>query len=256
MSEPLVALRDVSLGYGRRVVLQNIDLVLEEGDFLGIVGPNGSGKSTLLKGMLGLIAPRRGEISCRGGRRAVRFGYVPQREMVDSVFPITALELVMMSRATLSGPLRSPGKAGRAKALEALGSVGLDDLAGRRFRDLSGGQQQRVLIARALALEPRVLLLDEPTNGMDLGSEHALMELVARLHQHERLTVVMVSHVLNVVVNYARSLVLIEPSAFLAGPIDQVLTVANLERVYGTGVSIGTVGGRRVVLPSQRSHTS
>jgi ABC-type cobalamin/Fe3+-siderophores transport system ATPase subunit len=160
-----------------------------------------------------------------------------------------------MSRATLSGPLRSPGKRGRAKAMEALGSVGLADLAGRRFRDLSGGQQQRVLIARALALEPRVLLLDEPTNGMDLESEHALMELVARLHQDEKLTVVMVSHLLNVVINYARSLVLIEPSAFLAGPIEQVLTVANLERVYGTEVSIGTVGGRRVVLPCTRNHT-
>jgi ABC-type Mn2+/Zn2+ transport system ATPase subunit len=129
--------------------------------------------------------------------------------------------------------------------------VGIVDLAQRRFRDLSGGQQQRVLIARALALEPKILLLDEPTNGMDLDSEHALMELVASLHVRDRLTVIMVSHLLNVVVNYVRSLALVDRAFFLAGPLEVVLTKANLERMYGTGVTLGVLDGRRVVLPSR-----
>jgi len=253
VKDPLVALRDVEFGYGRRAVLSGVSVDIHEREFLGIVGPNGAGKSTLIKGILGLLPPRRGTVAYRGGRRALRFGYVPQRETVDAIFPVTALEIVLMGRSALAGPLRWPGRSGRERAREALAHVGIADLAGKRFRDLSGGQQQRVLIARALAYEPRILLLDEPTNGMDLDSEHALMELVASLHERDGLTVLMVSHLLNVVVNYVEDLVLIDRSLFLAGPLVEMLTESNMRRLYPTGVTIGTVGGRRVVLPGARA---
>lgn len=256
MSESLVSLRDVDLGYRRHLVLQGIRLDVTDGDFLGIVGPNGAGKSTLLRAILGLLPPLRGKVEYCGGKEAMRFGYVPQREAVDSVFPMTALEMVLLGRDALAGPLRWPGKAGRAKAMQALAHVGIVHLAARRFRDLSGGQMQRVLIARALAAEPRILLLDEPTNGMDLESEHALMELVASLHDQDGLTVIMVSHLLNVVVNYVKNLVLVDRSNFLAGPVDRVLTEENLGKMYRVGVSIGTVDGRRVVLPCRATHTT
>ncbi len=256
MPEPLISIHDADLGYGGKPVLRAANLAVAEGDFLGIVGPNGAGKSTLLKGILGLILPLRGDVTVRAGRRNVRFGYVPQREEADTVFPITSLEMVLMGRNALSGPLRWPGRRGRNDALQALDHVGIAHLADRRFRDLSGGQQQRVLIARALAVEPRILVLDEPTNGMDLESEHALMELVRAFHDRDGLTVIMVSHVLNVVVNYVRSLVLVDRDMFLAGPIDEILTEKNLERMYGTGVTIGTLDGRRVVLPCRRDHAS
>jgi ABC-type Mn2+/Zn2+ transport system ATPase subunit len=252
VSDPLVRLWDVDLGYGRRPVLRNVRLDVAEGSFLGIVGPNGGGKSTLLKGILGLLPPQRGRIVWREERRSMRFGYVPQRETVDAVFPITALEVALMGHTARSGWLTGARHEGRAEALRALAHVGIAELAGRRFRDLSGGQQQRVLIARALAASPRVLLLDEPTNGMDLGSEHALMELIAGLHREQRLTVVMVSHLLNVVINYVRELVLVGREAFISGPLDEVLTPENLGRVYGTGVTLQTVEGRRIVLPSGR----
>jgi ABC-type Mn2+/Zn2+ transport system ATPase subunit len=138
--------------------------------------------------------------------------------------------------------------------MAALDQVGMADRADIRIRDLSGGQFQRVLIARALALEPEVLLLDEPTNGMDLESEHALMELIASFHDKRGLTVVMVSHLLNVVVNYVRSLALLGAEGLISGPLDEVLTVGNLERLYGTGVTIGTLDGRRLVLPCHERH--
>lgn len=254
MRRPIISLRGAALGYGRRAVLRNVDLDVWDGDFLGIVGPNGAGKSTLLKAMLGLMAPIAGTVSCAEPRRSLRFGYVPQREAIDTVFPVTALEIVAMGRYPRVGPLRSMGAVGRAACRDALDKVGLAEHADRRFRDLSGGQQQRVLIARALALEPRVLVLDEPTNGMDLESEHALMELVAGLHARGGLTVILVSHLLNVVVNYVRSLVLVDRERFLAGPLDTVLTRENLRALYDTDVFLGTLDGRRVVLPCRQHH--
>jgi manganese/zinc/iron transport system ATP- binding protein len=252
----IVRLRDVELAYTRRPVLRDVQLEIREGDFLGIVGPNGAGKSTLVKGILGLMPARRGRVEYQGDRRALRFGYVPQRETLESLFfPLTAFELVLMGRYPLCGPLRWPGRRGRDAAQRALEHVGVADLAGRRLADLSGGQLQRVLLARALALEPRVLVLDEPTNGMDLESEHALMELIAELHV-SGLTVIMISHLLNVVLNYVRSLVLMGDSTFASGPIDDVLTPENLRRLYGTEVGIHAVDGRRVVLPGRSARSA
>jgi ABC-type Mn2+/Zn2+ transport system ATPase subunit len=243
-----VTLRGVDLGYGRRPVLRGIDLEIREGDFLGIVGPNGAGKTTLFKGILGLLRAMRGSIDYARPHRDLRFGYVPQREAVDPVFPMTAFELVLLGRSATLGAFRRPAEADREAARRALRHVGIEALASAPFRSLSGGQQQRVLIARALALEPRVLLLDEPTNGMDLESEHALMELVAALHRDEGITVILVSHLLNVVVNYVHSLVLMDGTRFLAGTLEEVLTEENLTRLYPSGATLGTVGGRRVVL--------
>ena len=247
---PLVALRGVTLAYGRgRPILRDVSLEIREGDFLGVVGPNGAGKSTLLKAILGLLAPVAGSVVHRDGRRALRFGYVPQRETIDPVFPVTALEVVAMGRYPRVGPFRREGPLGRAECLLALERVGLEGHGDRLLRSMSGGQQQRVLIARALALEPRVLVLDEPTNGMDLESEHALMELIASLHARGGLTVILVSHLLNVVLNYAGSLVLLRRDHMLTGSVDEVLTRDNLRAMYGTEITIGTVAGRRVVLP-------
>jgi ABC-type Mn2+/Zn2+ transport system ATPase subunit len=248
MSGALVTLRGVDLQYGRRPVLHGIDLTIREGDFLGIVGPNGSGKSTLFKGILGLLRPSRGSVTYALPRREMRFGYVPQRDSIDPVFPMTAGELVLLSRSVMLGPLRRPGRADREAVARALGHVGIEPLADTAFRNLSGGQQQRVLIARALVADPRILLLDEPTNGMDLESEHALMDLVALLHRSQGLTVVLVSHLLNVVVNYVASLVLMGGEHLLMGPLDEVLTEENLGRLYPSGATLAQVGGRRVVL--------
>jgi ABC-type Mn2+/Zn2+ transport system ATPase subunit len=248
VSATQVSLRGVDLRYGRRPVLLGVDLTIREGDFLGIVGPNGCGKTTLFRGILGLLRPSRGSVSYSATRREMRFGYVPQRESIDPVFPMTAGEIVLLGRAAVLGPLRRPGAADRAAVTRALGHVGIADLADAPFRSLSGGQQQRVLIARALAADPRILLLDEPTNGMDLESEHALMELIAALHDEQGLTVVLVSHLLNVVVNYVKSLVLMDGERLLAGPLEEVLTEENLQRLYPSGASLTRVGGRRVVL--------
>src|SRR5437588_2416737 len=200
--QKLIVFEKVDLGYGRNVVLRDIHFDIEQGDFLGIVGPNGAGKTTLLKAILGLLKPLSGQVFVSAG--GLRIGYVPQRESVDTLFPLTVMDIVLMGRYTRLGPFGRPGRDDKERAMEALRSVGITDLANRSYPNLSGGQKQRALIARALVGNPNLLILDEPTNGMDLASERAIMELVRMLHDEDRITVLMVSHLLHTVVNYAK----------------------------------------------------
>ncbi len=244
-SHPILEFDHADLGYGRREVLADVNMVLEAGDFLGIVGPNGAGKTTLLRAMIGILKPKAGQV-----RRAadVRFGYVPQRQFIDEVFPLNVMEVALMGRYPLLGPFARPSKRDRDFVIQCLDHVGIADLARRPYRELSGGQKQRTLIARALAAEPQVLILDEPTNDMDIASEHAIMELIKALHDQDKLTIVMVSHLLNVVVNYAHKLALIDGGLRMVGPTADVLTSENLTGIYEAPVRIAQCGDRKVVL--------
>jgi len=126
--------------------------------------------------------------------------------------------------------------------------VGIADLALRPYRELSGGQKQRTLIARALASEPQVLILDEPTNDMDIGSEYTIMQLLAKLNDSSGITVVMVSHLLNVVANYVKTLALIDGGVQIVGRAEDVLSSERLTSIYGVPVEVDYCNGHRVVL--------
>ncbi len=236
----------VTLGYGRRVVLRDVRLTVASGDFLGIVGPNGAGKTTLLKALLGTLAPVGGQLTI--SVPAGMFGYVPQREAVDETFPLTVREMITMGRFARVGLLRRPGRDDAARVCAAAQHVGIEDLLDRRYRTLSGGQKQRTLIARALAAEPSILVLDEPTNGMDLPSEKAIMDLVCTLHEQDGLTVVMVSHLLNVVASYVRRLAIVGEGRVEVGSVEEMLTAEKLSALYRMRVMVEQVEGRAVVL--------
>jgi len=162
MPGALLALRDVSLGYEGRPVLQHLTLAIERGEFLALLGPNGAGKTTLLRGLVGLIPVLAGELTYGLDRRASPPGYVPQRDTLDPIFPLSALEVVLMGTYARLPPLRPVGRRERRLGAECLAQVGLAALAPHPFWSLSGGQKQRVLIARALAAEPELLLLHAP----------------------------------------------------------------------------------------------
>ncbi|HSN91959.1 MAG TPA: metal ABC transporter ATP-binding protein [Anaeromyxobacteraceae bacterium] len=248
MSGPLVALRGASIGFGRRPILSGLDVAVAPGDFLAVVGPNGGGKTTLLRSLLGtlpLVAGRREQ------PRPVRVGYVPQRDQVDPVWPLTALDIVLMGRFAALGPWRRPGAADREAALRALVQVGIGETADRLYRRLSGGQKQRALIARALAAEPELLALDEPTSGMDPAAELSTMDLVRDLWRGGRLAVVMVSHRLDAVANYARALAFVdrERALFRVGTLDEMLRPEALGELYGRPVTVREENGRRFVHP-------
>lgn len=220
-----------------------------QGEFLGIVGPNGSGKTTILRAILGLLAPERGTIARQGWPV---IGYVPQRERIDTIMPLTVAEVAMMGRAPRLGPLTRLGRRDLEAVDEALARVGVAELGPRLFRDLSGGQQQRVLLARALAAEPDLLVLDEPTNGMDLASEHALVELLVDLNHTQGLTVLLVTHLLHTVLNAATSILLIDRGRILYGEADEVLREDRLAELYDLRVRLVEVDGRRTLVAGGR----
>lgn len=247
--EQLVALEDADLGYGGRRVLQGLSLAVNRGDFLGIVGPNGCGKTTILKAMLGILRPMRGTLTRDPG---ARFGYVPQIQEADDVYPFTASEVALMGRYALIGAIARPSREDRRLVLDCLHRVGIGDLADKPFRDFSGGQRQRTLLARSLASEPDVLVLDEPTNDMDIASEYAIMESLKSLHRENGLTIVMVSHLLNVVANYAERLALMNGGLQATGPTEEILSDRSLTEVYGVPVTVALRDGKRIVLAGGR----
>jgi ABC-type Mn2+/Zn2+ transport system ATPase subunit len=233
------------LGYGRWVLFDDLSFEVVRGEILGIVGPNGSGKSTLLKTMLGLQKPLDGQVS---RRTDLSISYVPQREQIDSAIPITVLEVVLMGLTARSGAFHRVGAADREAARRALGLLGDEALGLQLFRNLSKGQQRRVLLARALAGEPNVLVLDEPTAGMDIASEATMIEFLRELNQRQRVTIVIVTHLLPIVLNLATSIMLMGDHAILQGPMNDVLREDRLEALYGVPVHLGIVAGQRTLV--------
>lgn len=209
-------------------VLENVNLDVGEGSFLGVIGPNGGGKTTLLRLILGELRPTRGKVTVFGtpahklGHRRNLIGYLPQRAEIHPAFPASAVEVVVMGLFARIGLGRRVGAWARQKALEMLERVGMADLADRPITALSGGQQQRVLIARALVSEPRLLLLDEPTAGVDTGGQESFFELLLTLRDELKLTVIMVTHDLVQIGHYADALACLNRTIHWHARADQV----------------------------------
>jgi manganese/zinc/iron transport system ATP- binding protein len=234
MAIPLLEFHDVTVAYGRRPVLWNVDLVVEEPCLFGIIGPNGAGKSTLLKAALGLVPVAGGSIRFFGRPFAEvrdRVGYVPQRESVDWDFPVSVTDVVLMGTYARLGWFRRPGARERQVARESLARVGLADVAERQIGALSGGQQQRVFLARALAQQADVYVLDEPMAGVDAGSQERIFRVLAELRGEGRLVVV-VHHDLRTAAEWFERVALIDMRLVASGPTADVLTPANLQRTY------------------------
>ncbi len=248
ISPTLIHLDRITLGYGQKVILRDITVTIRQGEYFGLVGPNGAGKTTLLKAMLGILKPSGGtRTAMHPDGRPLRFGYVPQRDSIDSVLPYTSSAVVMMGRFRQMGLFRLPGRTDTGATLRALAQVGVESLADKAFRNLSGGQKQRVLIARALASDPDILILDEPTNGMDLTSRTAMLELIDTLHRRERLTIIMVSHLLDDVANHVEQIAIVEKDFFRVGDVREILTPAHLSALYGMPVNVDALHGHVVV---------
>lgn len=194
-NSPWARLTDAAVGYDGKAVLKGLTFELPRGRFTAMVGENGSGKTTLLKTLAGILPAVAGRVELVGasGLPPV-LGYVPQRDSLDSVWPLSAFEVALMGTYGRLAIGRTFTDAERALTRECLAQTGAADLERKAFSVLSGGQKQRVLIARALATQPEVLLLDEPTAGIDPEATQAVMELLARLHRERHLTILMVNH--------------------------------------------------------------
>ncbi len=239
---------DVTVAYGRRPVLWNVDLTVPGACLFGIIGPNGAGKSTLLKAALGLVPLAGGEVRILGApleQVRSRVGYVPQRESVDWDFPVTVTDVVLMGTYARLGWLRRPGPRERSLAAECLDRVGLSDVADRQIGRLSGGQQQRVFLARALAQQADVYFLDEPMAGVDARSQERIFRVLSDLRAEGRL-VVIVHHDLRSVAEWFDAVALIDMRLVATGPVAEVLTPENLRRTYAGRLDVLDEIGRAV----------
>ncbi len=231
-----ILLKQVNFSYNGDPVLEDVNLSIGRGEFIGIIGPNGGGKTTLLRLILGLLTPDSGTILVFG-RPAThvssRIGYVPQHMQFDKHFPATVSDIVQMGQIRQRGFGRISDKQRRA-AEEALAAVGLSSLYKKSFSDLSGGQRQRVLIARALASDPELLLFDEPTANVDSSSGEKLYQILAELNK--RMTILIVSHDIGFVNHHISSVVcvnhrvVIHPTSTLDG--------RNIIDLYGHDMSL------------------
>lgn len=246
-----IEFRNISLSYGRLSVLKELTFSIDEGDFLGIIGPNGSGKTTILRAILRTVRPSRGAVRLRPG---LKFGYVMQRQSLDDIFPLTAWDVVAMGRLGRTRPLRRLSEEDQGRINHALSITGIADLRQKSYRDLSGGQKQRVLVARALAFEPDVLLLDEPTNDLDIQGEEQIMNLVRRIHSSLGITIVLVSHLLNVLFNYVHRVMFLKDKRMRIYDREEALQPQLLSEIYETPVQVGTINGRFVIVPRGDNH--
>lgn len=193
--EPIISIDNVSFSYSSVPVVRDINLAINDGEFLGVIGPNAGGKSTLLKLILGLLSPDAGEITVFGknpDKGRSRIGYVPQYPAFTRDFPINVCDAVLLGRLGETRWYGGYTQEDREIAINVLKAIEIDTIQHQTIDSLSGGQLQRVLIARALASKPDILILDEPTANIDVRAEEDIFALLKQYNDH--MTIIVVSH--------------------------------------------------------------
>jgi len=202
--EPLIKIQNLTIGYDRTPVLQNVSLDIFENDFLGVIGPNGGGKTTLVKAILGLLKPMEGKIDFRndinGNKKPI--GYLPQVKHIDRKFPITVADVVKSGLMMQNGSLSASNV--KQKVDDILNETGIFDIRTKPIGELSGGQMQRVFLCRALISNPKVLILDEPDTFVDNRFEGELYEKLRVLN--DKMTILLVSHDMGTIVKYVKTI--------------------------------------------------
>ena len=233
----LIKLENVAIGYGKEVFVDSIGFSIDCNQFWGVLGSNGSGKSTLLKTILNLTPSLSGNIILHNN---LVFGYVPQNEKFDPIFPISVFELVSIGRYSRVKPGSRLSQADKAVVEKSIESVGISHLKDRTFRSLSGGEKQRALLARAIAGKPDMLVLDEPTASVDIKGEAQIMELVKNIQAESKLAVLMVSHFLKTVSEFSDHLILIDKDSntFHSGTKTEVLQKESLDKFFGLKLNL------------------
>ncbi len=224
---PALEIRSLSVRYGPRVALEDVDISIDTGSTLAVIGPNGSGKSTLLSAIMGLVGTHTGTID-RGERSAA---IVLQATAVDASLPITVAETVRMARYADRGLLGRFDSADRSAVQLALDRVEISDLRNRQLHDLSGGQRQRVLVAQGLAQQADLLLLDEPVTGLDPVSRDVILDVVDEERAAGR-CVIMTTHSLDDA-RRCDSVLLLSTRPIAFGTPDEVFRESHLREAFG-----------------------
>jgi zinc transport system ATP-binding protein len=239
MDESIVLeVKNLSVEFENNLVLDNLNFSVRKGEVLAIVGPNGAGKSVLFRSLLNLI-PYSGDIDWIPN---IKIGYVPQKLSIEKNFPLTVREFLHMK-------IENKGKDPEAEILRALESVGLKNdkdnsfhlehhILEKQIGFLSGGELQRILIAWSLIGNPDVILFDEPTSGIDAGGEETIYELLKRLQESNTLTILLISHDLNIVYKYTDDVLCLNRKMLAIGKPHVVLSHENLGNIFGKNTEV------------------
>ena len=240
----MLAIKNASFGYDDRLIWQDVNIEVAEGDCLCLLGPNGCGKTTLFNCISGMYKLNSGSIELNGRpihsykpqQLAQTMGVVFQEHAAP--FPYSSLEVVRMGRTPHLRSFQTPSKQDTAMALSIMEELGISHLANQSYTHISGGERQLVLIARTLCQEPRIILFDEPTSHLDFKNQAMVLQTIKRLSQRG-LTIVMVSHFPNHVWKLGSDAALMSYGGVVAqGAVEQVMTEDNLSRAYGVAVRI------------------
>jgi len=251
MTKKIIEIENISVSYGQIRALTNLNLFINEKEYLGIVGPNGGGKSTLLKAILDLVPLTEGKITFSGTtakKSSSKIGYVPQIMEMNRMFPITVFEVVLSGKLpTAFKPFFRYNAIAIQDTLDTLEKVGISKLANRQIQELSGGEFQKMLIARALSVKPNVLLLDEPTAMIDIASQKQIFRLLKQLSTE--MTIVLVTHQTAAILKQVNRLVYLDKNIIADGdPVEvynymfrQPMVSLNTGKVSRLSESEGTI---------------
>jgi zinc transport system ATP-binding protein len=237
---PPIEVKEVTYRYGGLKALDSVSVNIQEGEYVAMIGPNGAGKSTLLKLILGLLTPQTGTVSIYGHsinefEEKYLLGYVPQRVSANTLrFPATVKEVVESGRTARRGWFKGLSHTDQQKIQWAMQTAGIEKLANSSINELSGGQLQRVYIARALSGEPKILILDEPTAGVDVQTQEKFYDFLNRLNTELKLTILLVTHEVDVAVHRAKSVICLNRKLICHIPSTQLLKGKYLQELYGT----------------------
>ena len=218
----LIEITDLSVQYGSKLILQNINLSLADGEIVTIVGPNGSGKTTLFKAIIGTAPINTGTLKIRPN---LKIGYVPQQLIIDKTLPITVERFLKVAQKTNVKTLAN-----------AMNLVGTEDLLTFQMNNLSGGELQRVLLARALIAQPDVLLLDEATRGLDQPGVATFYRMVDGIRKNTNCAVLMISHDLHVVMGASDKVICLNGHICCEGAPDSVASSPEYKALFGSDV--------------------
>jgi zinc/manganese transport system ATP-binding protein len=263
VTEPVVALRDVTVRRGGRTVWSDVSLAVQPGEFVAVLGPNGVGKSTLLQVVLGLLPVAAGEVAVLGGppgAHNARIGYLPQRRSFDPSARVRGIDVVRLGldghRWGLPSPFPTAStRARRARVQEVIELVGAQAYAERPIGECSGGEQQRLLIAQALVQRPDLLVLDEPLDSLDVTNQAGVSALIQQVCRSRGVAVMLVAHDVNPLLPYLDTVLYLAHGGAVMGPPAEVVTSETLTMLYGTPVDVlHDRTGRLVVVGQPDAH--
>lgn len=248
MTETIVELKNIRYAYEDKIALKDVNLSIQRGAFLGLVGPNGGGKTTLIKLLLGVLTPQQGSIELFGTpvekfKHWSKIGFVSQKaNAFNRGFPATVKEVVATGLTAQIGYFKFFSKKHRDKVKEAIELVGMSEYIDKNIGDLSGGQQQRIFIARALVSEPEFLILDEPTVGIDTENVQKFYELLGKLNQEKKITLLLVSHDIGTMTSHANGVACLNKEIHFHGDTEAFhnLSEQRISSFYGHDLNIVT----------------